>query len=176
MAETPERRSPRGDGWTQLIDPVVGVSMWRHLTGVTVTSSVDWIEGDGPTWHIAVSQVAVSGAAVRAGRTAVRLARWAFHMEAAEEDNHAPPEWCARSGCPSTRPSASHARARPRRPKRSARLARLGTSTPTSGAPTAGPSLPLDTPVQCPKAQASDCSHFGKCRIRHLNNAPPGTT
>lgn len=90
MAETPERRSPRGDGWTQLIDPVVGVSMWRHLTGVTVTSSVDWIEGDGPTWHIAVSQVAVSGAAVRAGRTAVRLARWAFHMEAAEEDNHAP--------------------------------------------------------------------------------------
>lgn len=90
MAEAPERRSPRGDGWTQLPDPVVGVSMWRHLTGVFVTSSVDRIDGDGPTWHIAVSHTSASGNAVRAGRTAVRLARWAFEMEDAEEDNHAP--------------------------------------------------------------------------------------
>jgi hypothetical protein len=87
---TPAPRRPRGEGWEQLVDPAPGVTMWRHVTGVTASSSLDLIDGDGLTWHVGVTQISASGQVIRAGRTAMRLVRWAFHMADAEEDNHAP--------------------------------------------------------------------------------------
>ncbi len=85
-----EPRRPRGDGWTEIVSPLQGATMWTHITGVKASSSVDDVNGDGPTWHVGVTQRSASGATVRAGRTAMRLARWAFDMKEAEEDNHGP--------------------------------------------------------------------------------------
>lgn len=83
-------RRPRGEGWTAYPDRALGLTFWRHVTGVTVSSSVDTVAGDGPTWHVGITQTDGEGRVVRAGRTAMRLARWAFRMKDAEEDNHGP--------------------------------------------------------------------------------------
>lgn len=85
-----EPRKPHGLGWTAVVGWAGCTWMWRHTSGVLVSSAVDDVTGDGPTWHIHVSQRGPNGRSMRPGRAAVRCALEAFEMREAEEDNHGP--------------------------------------------------------------------------------------
>lgn len=96
-------RRPRGPGWVRdrSYAPPPGAYVdaperWYYapygVATLVAVTSIDRVEERGPTWHVSVSALCRDGlgfAPMHASDEQLALAREAFRMQRAEEDNHA---------------------------------------------------------------------------------------